>query len=112
MIAAFLKQRKDDLNLSLSDIETQLNLLGFNVTRSTVGHWMAGTRKPPLKDRKFLDALSTVYKMPIADMLDKMGLVDIAADMSPEARRAVDLIDHMPPEKRKMALDVLEAMAR
>lgn len=67
-------------------------------------------RKPPIKDRKFLEVLAEIYKMSVPEILAGMGLMDEIEGMSPEARRAADLVDHMPPEQRKMALKVLEAM--
>lgn len=91
-------------------METQFNLRGYGVTRSSIATWMLGTRKPPIKDRRFLEVLADVYKMSVPELLAGMGLMEEIEGMSPEARRAADIIDQMPPEQRQTALRVLEAM--
>lgn len=91
-------------------METQFNLRGYGITRASIGHWMIGTRKPPIKDRRFLEVLADIYKMSVPELLAGMGLMEDIDAMSPEARRAADLIDQMPLEQRKTALRVLEAM--
>lgn len=109
-IADFMRRRKDELGMSLSDMETQFNLRGYGITRASIGHWILGSRRPPVRDRRFLEVLAEVYKMSVPEILAGMGLMDEIEGMSPEARRAADIIEHMPPEQRKMALKVLEAM--
>lgn len=111
-IAQYLEKRKEELGLSLSDMERQLTLLGYEAGKSTIGHWMNGTRKPPLKNRKFLEALSITFKTSIPEMLMEMGLVeaDWPVDHTPEALKAATIIDMMPPDQRRKAIKVLEAM--
>jgi transcriptional regulator with XRE-family HTH domain len=109
-IEDFLRQRKEELQLSLSEMETQFNLRGYSVTRSSIATWILGTRKPPIKERKFLEALADIFKMSVPELLAGMGLMEEMQGMSPEAMRAAALIEQMPPNQRKMALKVLEAM--
>jgi transcriptional regulator with XRE-family HTH domain len=109
-IDAFLLRRKEELGLSLSEIETQFNLRGYSITKSSIAHWTTGMRKPPIKDRKFLEVLADIYKMSVPELLAGMGLMEDYQGRSSEALRAADLIDQMPPEQRKMALSILEAM--
>lgn len=110
-IHGFLLKRKEELGLSLSEIETQFNLRGYSITKSSIAHWTTGMRKPPIKDRRFLEVLADIYKMSVPELLAGMGLMDEEYQgHTPEALRAADLIDQMPPEQRKMALNILEAM--
>lgn len=107
----FLREHKERLGYSLSEMETQFNLQGYATTKSSIASWMVGTRKPPIKDAKFLEVLANIYKMSVPELLAGMGLMaEEYHGRSPEALRAADLIDQMPPEQRQMALKVLEAM--
>lgn len=111
-INTFLKRRKNELDMSLSEIEAKLALNGYQVTKGAVQHWVSGARKPPLKDRQFLEALSIVFKMTIPEMLEQMELVEEAwpTTHTPEALEAANIIDTMPAAQRRKVVNMLEAL--
>ena len=110
----FIRKRMDELGLSLSDVERELNLRGYKVTRAAIGHWASDNpktmRKPPLKDPSFIEAFATALKVSDTELLEMAGLVRHASDTSKIANEIADIVKHLPIEQQKLALKLVKQL--
>lgn len=73
-IKDFLRHRLQVMDMSLSDLETRLNLSGYEITKSAIGHWVRGRTIPPIKDKQFVDILArALWKWGQVRCLSKWG---------------------------------------
>lgn len=113
-VSEYIAQRRSELRYSLEDLARQITLAGYACQKSNVWQWESEYRQTqaPIQKREFRLALAAALQVDVNDMMQALDFIIHDDQRSPEARRAAELVDHMPPEKRKMALDVLEAMSR
>lgn len=109
-IKDFLRARLEQLDLSLSDLEKRLNLKGYKVTKATIGHWVSGRNKPPLKDRQFVEILSLALEMTVSEMMEQMDFIVSPEHRSTAANRVADMVDRLPPDKQDLALRLVEQL--
>jgi transcriptional regulator with XRE-family HTH domain len=111
-IDQFLRQRLEELDLSLADLETRLNLYGHKVTKAAIGHWLTGRTRPPIKDRAFVEILAAALEMSVNEMLVKMNLIVLHDMHNPTSQRIAELVDRLPPDKQDLALRLIEQLAK
>jgi transcriptional regulator with XRE-family HTH domain len=107
----WLKTSRERLDISQEDLATQLQIRGFNVARASVSHWETGKHSPPLHDADFRRTLAEVLHLNVKTML-KMAGYDVEIERSEEAERIADIVDKLPPEKRDLALRIIEQVAK
>lgn len=107
----WLKTYRERLNLSQEDLAAQLQIRGINVARASVSHWETGKHLPPLHEAEFRRALADVLRLNVKTVL-KLAGYDIEAERSEEAERIADMVDKLPPDKRDLAVRLIEQLAR
>jgi hypothetical protein len=108
----FLRQRLKELGLSFAGLQARLAEQDYNVTRAAVGHWVLGSRKPPIGDKEFMEILARALEMNYADLWEQTGLYTPLEERSPTAQRIAEIVDRMPPEKQDLALRIIEELAK
>ena len=104
-----LQLRKQELNLSLEEIASNLTSHGYEVTKSAVGYWSTGERSPKLGQKKVRDAIAAVLQIDVNEMMNMLGFTISEDDRSPEARQVADIVDRMPDDERRRILAVVRA---
>lgn len=105
----WLKQRRQELQLSQEDLVRQLQLEGADVSRSALSSWETGRYNPPLDDKQFRQALAAALRLNIAEMLRRAEYEVLHGKHSDAGERAAHLIDRMKPEDQSRAIRILEA---
>lgn len=108
---AWIREQRKKLGLSQQDLVAQLQLEGFDISRSSLSNWENGTFNPPLENHDFRFALSRVLKLGVAEILVLSGF-ETSDELSEDAIRAATIVDQIPPNKRKMALGILEQILK
>lgn len=106
----WLKDRREELELSQEELAARLQVDGINISRSGVSAWETGRNNPPLEEETFRKALAHALRLSVHELLIRAGFETLSSKQSREAEIAANLIDRMPAEKREMALRILEAM--
>ncbi|MBZ0284060.1 MAG: helix-turn-helix domain-containing protein [Anaerolineae bacterium] len=106
-----MREQRKKLGLSQQDLANQLQLQGLEVSRSSVSNWENGTFNPPLENHDFRYALSKSLKLSVAEILSLSGF-ETSDELSEDAIRAAVIVDQIPPNKRKMALGILEQILK
>ncbi len=104
---SWLKERREQLGLNQDDVAARLQLEGFAITRGAISHWENGRHDPPLNESDFRMALAKILKLSIPTLLQLAGY-EMKVDYSEDARYAAEMIDQMTPDKRRLALGILE----
>ena len=105
----WLQQRREELKLTQEELARELQLAGVDISRSAVGSWESGQRSPQLDKTEFRQALARVLQLSEADLLLRAGF-PIITKHSDEAERAAHIVDRLSPEKRELAIRILEAL--
>jgi transcriptional regulator with XRE-family HTH domain len=108
----FLKQRRQELDLSQQELADRLSDKGHETSYARVSHWETGRNKPPLENPEFRRALALALEMDVNTMLARLGYVAFDDERSPEARLAADIVDNLPAEGRELALDILRSLEK
>jgi transcriptional regulator with XRE-family HTH domain len=106
-IKDFIQSKLTELGMSLSEFADELTLRGHDISKAGVYNWVIGKAKPPIHDKDFRYKLASVFRMDIEEMLKILGYVTTDDERSPFARRASDIIDHLPDDVKELALDYL-----
>jgi len=107
----YINYRRHQLGLSLAQLAAKLSEFGYHAERQTISHWEKGRNNPPIDDRVFRQALARALEVDVNTMMSQMGFIVNQSDRSPEALLGADLIDSMPPDKRRLAVGILEQLA-
>lgn len=107
----WIREQRKKLGLSQQDLVNQLQLEGFEISRSSVSNWEKGEFNPPLENYDFRYALSKVLKLSMTEIVAMSGL-ETSERLSTDAIRAAEIVDQIPPKKRKMALGILEQILK
>lgn len=108
----FIKHRRLSLGISQQQLAERLSDLGQEASPARVGHWETGRNHPPLDNARFRLALALALELDINDMMTRLGYIITDEDRSLEAKRAADIVDQLPPERRELAVSVLEQFLR
>ena len=106
-IKDYIQKKLEALDMSLSQFANALTLRGHDISKGGVYNWVIGKAKPPVHDKDFRYKLASVLEVDVDDMLTDLGYVSSPSDKSPNARRASDIIDHLPAEVQEDALEYL-----
>lgn len=106
----WIRERREELGLTLDDLAARLQLEGFNYTSGSVGHWERGVRQPPLGKATFVDALSNALKLP-KDEIMRLSGYKLSSDHSSAGARAAAIVDDLDDETQELALKLLEVLA-
>lgn len=113
MGAQWLRARREELHLSQDDLAARLQLEGLEVSRAAISHWETGRDQAPIENRKGLRALANSLDLTPAELLILAGVEPeekiIQSDL---ARRGALIIDNLPPDAQKTAVDQLRALER
>lgn len=104
----YIYRRRGELELSQEELTARLQTEGFNISRSTLSNWENGKFQPPLHDPEFRKALAKSLRLSVRDLLLVAGYEIDVARHSEEAERAAYIIDQLPPEKKNLAIGILE----
>jgi transcriptional regulator with XRE-family HTH domain len=105
----WLRDRRKELNMTQDDLARELQLLGFDVARSAVGHWETGLSQMPLGNPSFVASLAKALRMDVMTVLRFSGY-EITTQHSEISERAARLIDTLPDDKQALALRLVEAL--
>lgn len=107
----WLSKRREQLNINQEDLAARLQLAGFDVSRASISHWETGRSSPPFNNPDFARTFADVLKMSVNSMLKQAGY-EITTDFSDDARYAAEIVDQLPPDRRRLAIGVLEQFLR
>lgn len=107
-----LRNRREALNLSPEDLARRLTRLSYPTTGADVQLWERGRNVPPLDDAGFREALAMALQVNVKKLEGAIRLPDRKRELSEEGEEAATLIDSMPEETRKLALEILHTIAR
>lgn len=108
---SWLRIRRDELDISQEELAARLQVDGIEISRSGLSAWETGRNNPPLEDDHFRRALAHALRLSVNEMLVRAGYeMLINGKQSREAEIAAAIIERMSPDKREMAIKILEAM--
>jgi transcriptional regulator with XRE-family HTH domain len=110
MIAEFLKKRRNELDLSLSDVAKRLSNRGYVVQRQTVGHWETGRNNAPVESLEFRHALAGAFEMDLNDLSRELGFVVSDSERSHDALYLADLADRLPEDGKELLVDYAQLL--
>ncbi|MCK6577274.1 MAG: helix-turn-helix domain-containing protein [Anaerolineae bacterium] len=105
----WMKSRREEIRLTQDEIVTQLQMRGVEVSRSAYAAWETGRNPPPLISPDFRSALANIFKLSETELLRRAGLA-VYAEHTNEGERAADIVDALEPERRNLALKLLEQL--
>jgi transcriptional regulator with XRE-family HTH domain len=110
MIGEFLRKRRTELDLSLSDLTRRLSLRGYAVQRQTVNHWETGRNNAPIENLEFRNALAGALELDVNEMLREMGFPVNDSERSNEALYLADLADRLPDDGKELLIDYAQLL--
>ena len=110
MVGAYIRQRRTELGMSLSDLAKRLSERGYIVQRQTVNHWETGRNNAPIESIQFRQALAAAFEIDLPEMLSDMGFSIPDSDRSPEALYVADLIDRLPNDGKELIVEYAQMM--
>lgn len=113
----WLRERREHLGLSQEALAVKLQQAGLDVSRAAVSHWETGRDNPPIRDINGRRALAEALSLTVPDLLHMAGEVEIGDEVvasipSDAARRAALIINRLPPDAQRTALEQLRALER
>lgn len=107
----WIRDRRKELKMSQDELAQQLQLLGVDVTRGSVGHWETGHARPPLDNPEFVAAFSKALRLDINTILRNAGY-SVITEHSIHGEQAAILVDQLPEDKKQLAIRLLEQLAK
>lgn len=113
----WLKQRREQLELSQEAFAIKLQQAGLDVSRALISHWETGRGNVPIRDVEARRALARALDLTVSELLNLAGEVEIEDEIvssipSETARRAALIISRLPPDAQRTALEQLRALER
>ncbi|MBX3082794.1 MAG: helix-turn-helix transcriptional regulator [Anaerolineae bacterium] len=113
MSGEWFKRRRLELEYKQADVSRLLELQGYSVTPGTISHWENGRYNIPLEDINARYAIASVLQLDVAKMLEEAGYGVIQQKLFGDAaQQAASIVDKLPPEAQKTALEQLRALER
>lgn len=107
----WLKQRREEIGIKTQEeLARRLQLEGFSIGRASISHWENDRYHPPLEDPLFRKVLAVVLRLTEPELLRRAGYETVRTKRTAEAEIGADIIDQLPPEKRDLALRLLEQL--
>jgi transcriptional regulator with XRE-family HTH domain len=111
MKQTWIKQRREELNITQEDLAARLQLRGVNVARATIGHWEQGRTPAPFEDPEFVKALAESLNMGVSTVLKNAGY-PVMTRHSEAAEQAAAIIDRLPDDTQQLVLRIIEQFAK
>jgi transcriptional regulator with XRE-family HTH domain len=108
----WLRDRRKELDMQQGELAARLEVMGFNVTQSSISHWENGRYTLPLDDPNFRQSLAKALKLSESEMLERAGYQVVVSPQSEDARRAASIVDRLPETARELALDYLKMLEK
>lgn len=103
----WMRDRRQELRLTLEDVAQRLQLEGVSYTAASVGHWETGKRSVPMHDLAFVHALARVLKLDVPTVLRLSGY-PVAARYSELSERIASIAERLPENDRRQLLQIAE----
>lgn len=108
----WIKNRREVVGISQEELAARLQRNGFDISRATVGHWEQDKYLPPLGNPQFCKVMADILLVSVKDLLAMAGYDLDEKQHSIEAERVAYLVDQLPPEKRNLAVRLVEELAK
>jgi len=108
----FLRARREQIGISQYKLAERLSNHGQETSHTRISHWETGRNQPPLEDIAFRNALAYSLEMDVNEVMTILGFVRSNDDRSREALRAADIVEHLPPMAKELAIDYLEVLEK
>lgn len=108
----WIRQRREELNLSQEELTARLQVAGLNISRAAVSHWEKERNHPPLDNPEARLAIAKALKLSVAEVLTLAGYVVEDEKQSEAARRAAAIIERLPADARELALEYLNMLEK
>jgi transcriptional regulator with XRE-family HTH domain len=109
--AEFFIRRMGELNINQSDVARELNLAGHEITRAAVSAWATGRRIPDIRNVAFRRSLARILHVDTQTLLSVLGY-DMTLEHTPEAREIAEMVDSLPADLRRLAVDMVRTLQR
>jgi len=97
--------------MSQEDLSARLQLAGFDIGRSTIGHWEQSRYSPPFDNPQFTKILAEILDLPVPVMLQMAGF-ELNITHSDAGERVAHMVDEMPPEVQDLVVRIVEQFKR
>jgi transcriptional regulator with XRE-family HTH domain len=108
----WLKTLREKQGLTQEEFTARLQLEGMDYSRPAISSWESDRHPAPLGNVAFRQALANIFNMDIKTLLKLAGYEVESKPHSEEAERVAYLIDQLPPDKRNLAVRLVEEMAK
>lgn len=103
-----IQKRRKEIHITQEQLAARLATSGFFFTAGSISHWENDRHFPDaFNDLNFRKALAKSLEWDEQEMMLAMGWI-VETEPSKDAMRAAELVDRMTPDKRRMALGILE----
>lgn len=104
----WLRTKRKELHISQEELAAKLQVKGIDVTAGAISHWENGRYNPPLDEPEFRKALAEILRIDVRTLLMIAGYEVTEIEHTDAAKRAAFIVDQLPPDKRILALSILE----
>lgn len=111
-IGEFIRQRRNELEISQDELVARLNLRGIAITKGGVGFWERGRNLPPIEDVDFREALALSLEVDVNELMESIGYIKTDSQRSSDALFAASIIDRLPPKVRTIAIEYLKILEK
>lgn len=112
MSKSWIRNRREIVGISQEELAARLQRNGFDISRATVGHWEQDKYLPPLGNPQFCKTMADILLVSVKDLLAMAGYDLSEREHSIEAERVAYLVDQLPPDKRNLAVRLVEELAK
>lgn len=107
---SWIRTLRQKAGFNQEELAARLQLAGANITRSSVSAWETGRNKPDLMNPSTRKALSKVFKLTESEIIKLAGIEGVSSAHTEHGERAANIVDQLPPEKRIIAVRILEQL--
>lgn len=106
----WLRQLREEAQLTQDDIAARLQLEGFKFGRSAISNWESGRTNVPLKEPEFVKALAEILRLTENQVLLAAGYRITTKHHTHISERVANIVDDLPPDKQEMVLKIVQAI--
>lgn len=107
----WLKQLREEADLTQDELAARLQLEGHKATRSAVGNWETGRAPVPIKDLEFVKSLASILRVTENQVMLMAGY-RVGSKHTQVSERIANMVDDLPPDKQDLALRIIEQIKR
>jgi len=104
----WLRTKRKEIHLSQEELAAKLQVKGYDVTAGAISHWENERYNAPLEDPGFRKALAEILRIDAKTLLMIAGYEVSEIEHTDAAKRAAFIVDQLSPDKRDLALGILE----